>query len=159
MLWPASYHFSEWSGGVRIGADVRIGAFGGRLAVFNGDAPYGGSIIMVSSPATTLRSDMPTTCSLDLVGIYVRYIRWPEQSTPGVVFASPLIWVVKMQIWMLVIASASLAAFALRPSLVRRARRRTGRCENCGYDLRASLGLCPECGAPSRGDARYDQPA
>jgi hypothetical protein len=43
-------------------------------------------------------------------------------------------------------------AFAIAPvvfgrrSLVRRRRKKLGRCENCGYDLRALSDRCPECG-------------
>jgi hypothetical protein len=45
------------------------------------------------------------------------------------------------------VASAALAARALR----HRGRLHSGRCINCGYDLRATPGRCPECGdAPER---------
>ena len=37
--------------------------------------------------------------------------------------------------------------FTLRPLLTRRRRRRLGLCVVCGYDLKASAGRCPECGA------------
>jgi hypothetical protein len=48
--------------------------------------------------------------------------------------------------WLVVIAAALLPAAMLRKILLRRSRRAGGRCVNCGYDLRASTGRCPECG-------------
>lgn len=39
-------------------------------------------------------------------------------------------------------------AMRIRRSLRRRRRIADGSCSNCGYDLRASTNLCPECGAP-----------
>ena len=41
-----------------------------------------------------------------------------------------------------IIATALLLAGSIR----RRKRLRSGQCVQCGYDLRASSGVCPECG-------------
>ena len=49
--------------------------------------------------------------------------------------------------------------FALLPSVMlasalrRRRRQQTGRCPQCGYDLRATPGRCPECGTPAKAPA------
>ena len=43
------------------------------------------------------------------------------------------------------------------PSLVRRRRRRRGRCEGCGYDLRGSGERCPECGREVKRPAMVPQ--
>jgi hypothetical protein len=49
--------------------------------------------------------------------------------------------------WFVIATPASLLMLQLRRKLVLRLRRRRGRCERCGYDLRASVEKCPECGA------------
>lgn len=40
-----------------------------------------------------------------------------------------------------------LSLLPLQTQMRFQSRRRSGRCTNCGYDLRASQTLCPECGA------------
>jgi hypothetical protein len=61
------------------------------------------------------------------------------------------------------------SAFALLPAIVtfrqvravrrRRRRARLGLCPACGYDLRASPGRCPECGAvPAKHETRSTKP-
>jgi hypothetical protein len=62
--------------------------------------------------------------------------------------------------WMLAAATAVLPAFVIGRALIavrrRKARSRAGACANCGYDLRATVGRCPECGttAPSEPGTR-----
>ena len=59
-------------------------------------------------------------------------------------------WNLTVDSWVLALATATLpAAWAwprVRRTLLAR-RRRAGTCARCGYDLRATPGRCPECGA------------
>lgn len=59
-------------------------------------------------------------------------------------------------LWVPVIVLVSLGAVPLIAPFRRRARRRRGLCEKCGYDLRATPDRCPECGTvpPGRPDGR-----
>ena len=49
--------------------------------------------------------------------------------------------------WALLLATGLAPSFWLRGRLRRRRRIIGGRCVRCGYDLRATPGRCPECGA------------
>jgi len=51
------------------------------------------------------------------------------------------------------LAAGVLPVFVALRHLRRQRRKRGGRCARCGYDLRASPGRCPECGALVDGDA------
>ena len=53
---------------------------------------------------------------------------------------------VTMPTWFVVLLMAILPTIAFRRWRRQRHRTREGLCLNCGYDLRASPGRCPECG-------------
>lgn len=50
--------------------------------------------------------------------------------------------------WFIVLLSGVFATACLLPVYRRGRRRKRGLCVGCGYDLRASIGRCPECGEP-----------
>lgn len=49
-------------------------------------------------------------------------------------------------VWAICLLTLVLPAFKLSTLIRRRRRIADGKCVRCGYDLRASLGRCPECG-------------
>jgi hypothetical protein len=55
----------------------------------------------------------------------------------------------RFPMWPAPVLSAILSAIWIRRWLQRRRRARVGACLFCGYDLRATPGRCPECGAVS----------
>jgi len=52
--------------------------------------------------------------------------------------------------WFLILISTPLVIVSARGNLLRWRWKSTGRCTSCGYDLRFSSGVCPECGAADR---------
>lgn len=73
--------------------------------------------------------------------------RYLQQPATGVLV--PDCWFLKLPLWQLFTASVLLPAAWLR-RVIREARRPPkGLCPSCGYDLRATLERCPECGAVS----------
>ena len=57
-------------------------------------------------------------------------------------------WAQAVPLWFLLLLFSIPLAIAARSPIRRWRRRRSGRCEVCGYDLRASGERCPECGTP-----------
>lgn len=59
-------------------------------------------------------------------------------------------WDVRVPYWWLMLVFSISPVGWICWKLNRRRSRRTGLCSNCGYDLRATPGRCPECGTPAR---------
>jgi hypothetical protein len=60
---------------------------------------------------------------------------------------TPREWAVSVPCWLVVTVAAPYPLFRLARRFQRCQWLRDGRCRLCGYDLRASRGRCPECGA------------
>ncbi|HET6247916.1 MAG TPA: hypothetical protein VFE47_09480 [Tepidisphaeraceae bacterium] len=72
-------------------------------------------------------------------GIGLGEVTYP--STPG--------FEVMLPHWVVCLGSIILPATWISVKYRARRRRKAGQCRACGYDLRATVERCPECGAPS----------
>ena len=59
------------------------------------------------------------------------------------------LWNLAVPYWFIAGAAVVTASLSLLQRRRQRTRENAGFCRQCGYDLRASPGRCPECGAPS----------
>ena len=79
----------------------------------------------------------PSSVKLDSAGFGLIWQPYSRPEKPNMVLG------VKVPIWLILVLLVLPTYLRWRQRRVRRAR---GLCENCGYDLRASTGVCPECG-------------
>lgn len=83
-----------------------------------------------------------------LDGLFIGFGRtWVdiEDHDGRVIGREPMYWCPH---WALVVLSGMLPAVVIAPHVRRRRRSRAGCCGICGYDRRASVRRCPECGKP-----------
>ena len=73
---------------------------------------------------------------------------WTYYRARGATVAQAQFWGVPY--WFLFALSAPVPLMTAARWHLRRRRQDTGRCHSCGYDLRATPGRCPECGAIAR---------
>jgi hypothetical protein len=82
----------------------------------------------------------------------VRWIRFQRQHPlPSNFYFSEYRLVLRL--WYVALLAALLPAYWLYRKVQRRGLEEAGRCGDCGYDLRATPGRCPECGAEVAGAA------
>ena len=147
VLWVRSYHAADTVTFVGRNTAVSLGISRGLWWVFSvaGDNPSSPAEPSgsehhvehhVERPPTTVK-DLPTTDFLSRRGF-----RWDALPLPA-----GEIRIATWPAWFGVLVPTLLPAAALASRYRAKLRRRRGLCRSCGYDLRATPGRCPECGA------------
>lgn len=94
------------------------------------------------------------------IGPIVMYHGFPPHQTDRKYFGESSEYGISIPYWLLLslLGPPLLLQTIRRVSTFRRRRRRRerGECELCGYDLRASAGICPECGTSTKLAANHE---
>lgn len=123
--------------------DARSGPPGGALII---DSPTGLPLLNFRHPVhkggwpNGSSRDIPLSEMTIVVGNLDKYRNFWHEKLDRTILLLNLWWIVAITV------SPVLAVTARHLQRVRRSR--AGRCIRCGYDLRASTGVCPECGSP-----------
>jgi len=134
-LWVQSY----------LWPDRRIAQIGGtRVSSMHGGIQFTGGEDGMFDPIIEREEDL---FEFNLLGFSIGR-RLEDRSLEGI----SVFWTVHVRwwqvpYWFLALISALMLLPLIRHRLQRRRRRRGGLCLSCGYDMRASSGVCPECGA------------
>ncbi len=97
-----------------------------------------------SRPAYRGPSILPPTSVANYLGFYVFSSNYRDGASYGSNFSLTLpAWLA----WLVPAGPIAIAVISLR---LKRTKHSGTRCSACGYDVRASPGLCPECGAPRK---------
>lgn len=96
-------------------------------------------------PVTSTNEERADLSSLPQWLSWIQYLGFSYYKADFPVFKSHVFGV---PFWFLAMLPLAVPALVLRRRLRRRRYKMAGRCGGCGYDLRASEGVCPECGMP-----------
>ena len=132
-LWGASY-ISVLFGWVALPSDFGAWADRGSLQVHK--TTLSQQVIQASGAADVIGFEFGPTLRTLTIGW-----QWRPQYR-----ADYLGWSVYVPLYLPVLFFGTLLAFFMHPVHRRRKRRKLGLCLNCGYDLRGSKDVCPECG-------------
>lgn len=114
-----------------------------------GSAVIANEVVATGSGSVTIYAWTPPEPSFLGLGLESNVQSWTTLNGLPVTQRSIL---VAAPLWFVVALLAIPSAWTIVRIATRRRRIRSNRCLACGYDLRASPGKCPECGAPA--DAR-----
>jgi hypothetical protein len=160
VLWLRSYAAADAVGYARRYGAGEVSFVNGRLHIWRwattdpslaGKTWWPGWRYSAPAPTNSWAYRIPghiVTSSFSFAGMnYLRHSFPPGGAPPAA--AGDTVWYFHAPAWMIQLATAALPAwwvYRRRRERVARARA-LGLCPACGYDLRASPGRCPECGA------------
>jgi len=162
-LWVRSYWradcVSVWNSRGRLSAETRVGYLSVEKSNMWGESLTGYWLVSAVGPAAQERSAIRRWVTRGFLGFFYATDTRPGQNiglfpeltdrglrTPAGLCRRDEVYAA---FWALCPLSALPAVLLLWRRQVPRRRRARGLCPACGYDLRASPGPCPECGAPA----------
>jgi hypothetical protein len=140
MLWTDSWRGSYLDRSIALYEWQTLQRIRKEAALRSGDSAT------VRPDAWTYSDVLPRTAVTAEESFGIHYVRTRDQMTPGIVHSS---FHAGIPHGLVVALAMILPAVRAWSWLRRRHRHRVGLCLQCGYDLRATPGRCPECGYTS----------